>query len=75
MRRRVLADRFDDQRSASAPIVETGEEREVLARLISRLERIEQDPKLNAVIHYKVGGGLRCANPPCASVKEIVQTI
>ena len=50
MRRRVLADTFDDRRSASAPIVETGEEREVLARLISRLERIEQDPKLNAVI-------------------------
>lgn len=32
--------------------VETGEEREVLKRLISRLARIEQDPKLNATIHY-----------------------
>lgn len=32
--------------------VETAEEREVLARLIRRLERIERDPKLNAVIHY-----------------------
>ena len=32
--------------------VESGEEREVLLRLISRLEHIEEDPKLNAVIHY-----------------------
>lgn len=32
--------------------LETGEEREVLQRLIDRLERIEQDPKLHAVIHY-----------------------
>ncbi|CAK0740873.1 Helicase [Gammaproteobacteria bacterium] len=32
--------------------LETGEEHAVLARLIARLERIKQDPKLNAVIHY-----------------------
>lgn len=32
--------------------VESGEEREVLLRLISRLEHIEEDPKRNAVIHY-----------------------
>lgn len=32
--------------------VETGEEREVLERLINRLELIEQDPKLNAVVQY-----------------------
>lgn len=32
--------------------LETGEEREVLQRLIDRLERIEQDPKLHAVIHF-----------------------
>lgn len=32
--------------------VESGEEREVLLRLISRLEHIEEDPKLNAAIHY-----------------------
>jgi superfamily II DNA or RNA helicase len=32
--------------------VESGEESEVLTRLIDRLERIEQDPKLNAVLHY-----------------------
>lgn len=40
----------DDQEADLA--VATGEEREVLARLISRLERIEHDPKLNAVIRY-----------------------
>jgi superfamily II DNA or RNA helicase len=32
--------------------IETDEEREVLALMIERLERIEQDPKLHAVIHY-----------------------
>jgi hypothetical protein len=32
--------------------IETGEEREVLAMMIERLERVEQDPKLHAVIHY-----------------------
>ena len=32
--------------------VEADEESEVLARLIARLERIERDPKLTAVLHY-----------------------
>ena len=32
--------------------VESDEESEVLLRLIARLERIERDPKLNAVLHY-----------------------
>lgn len=32
--------------------LETSEEREALRRLVNRLEQIEEDPKLNAVIHY-----------------------
>jgi hypothetical protein len=32
--------------------LENSDERAVLERLIDRLERIEQDPKLSAVIHY-----------------------
>ena len=32
--------------------VETGEEREVLQRLIIRLERLEADPKMEAVVHF-----------------------
>jgi SNF2 family DNA or RNA helicase len=32
--------------------VETGEEQEVLQRLIARLERLEADPKMEAVIHF-----------------------
>ncbi|MFC4261122.1 phospholipase D-like domain-containing anti-phage protein [Marinobacter lacisalsi] len=32
--------------------LESGEERVVLQRLIERLERIENDPKVSAVIHY-----------------------
>jgi len=32
--------------------VETGEEREVLQRLIARLERLDADPKMEAVIHF-----------------------
>ena len=32
--------------------VETGEEREVLQRLIARLERLEADPKMEAVVHF-----------------------
>ena len=31
---------------------ETGEEREVLQRLISRLERMQADPKMEAVVHF-----------------------
>jgi superfamily II DNA or RNA helicase len=32
--------------------METGEEREILERLIERLERLEADPKMEAVIHF-----------------------
>lgn len=32
--------------------VETDEEREALERLISRLERLDTDPKMEAVVHY-----------------------
>lgn len=32
--------------------VETGEEREVLQRLIARLEQLETDPKMEAVVHF-----------------------
>ncbi|KVC61517.1 helicase [Burkholderia ubonensis] len=32
--------------------VETGEEREVLQRLIDRLERLDADPKMEAVVHF-----------------------
>lgn len=41
----------EDEREADL-MVETGEERDVLTRLIGRLEGIGQDPKLDAVIHY-----------------------
>jgi hypothetical protein len=47
---RVVHQEYDEQEADLR--VESGEEREVLLRLISRLERIEEDPKLNAVIHY-----------------------
>ena len=42
----------EDDWGDMALAVEAGEEREVLVSLIARLERIDQDPKLNAVIHY-----------------------
>lgn len=32
--------------------VDTGEEREVLQRLIARLEQLESDPKMEAVVHF-----------------------
>ncbi|MDO4636488.1 MAG: helicase-related protein [Lautropia sp.] len=32
--------------------IESSEEREVLERLISRLERLESDPKMEAVVHF-----------------------
>ena len=35
--------------------VESDEESQVLGRLIARLERIDQDPKLNAILHYLQG--------------------
>ena len=47
---RTVHEEEDDQEIDLA--VESGEESEVLSRLIARLERIEQDPKLNAVLHY-----------------------
>lgn len=47
---RTIHEVEDEQEADLA--VETSEEREVLERLIQRLERIEQDPKLNATIYY-----------------------
>ncbi|AOS78282.1 MULTISPECIES: phospholipase D-like domain-containing anti-phage protein [Hydrogenophaga] len=41
----------DEEQEADIKI-ETGEEREVLQRLISRLERLETDPKMEAVVHF-----------------------
>ena len=41
----------DDEQEADLTI-ETGEEREVLQRLITRLERLEADPKMEAVVHF-----------------------
>lgn len=41
----------DDEQEGDVK-VETGEEREVLQRLIDRLERLEADPKMDAVIHF-----------------------
>ncbi len=41
----------DEEQEADIKI-ETGEEREVLQRLISRLERVETDPKMEAVVHF-----------------------
>ncbi|HET9642701.1 MAG TPA: phospholipase D-like domain-containing anti-phage protein [Burkholderiaceae bacterium] len=32
--------------------VETGEEREVLQRMVARLERLKADPKMQAVVHF-----------------------
>jgi superfamily II DNA/RNA helicase len=40
----------DDEETELA--VDTGEEREALERLVNRLERIEGDPKLSALLHY-----------------------
>lgn len=41
----------DEEREDDVKI-ETGEEREVLQRLIRRLERLEVDPKMEAVVHF-----------------------
>lgn len=41
----------DEEREDDVKI-ETGEEREVLQRLIARLERLEVDPKMEAVVHF-----------------------
>lgn len=47
---RTVHEEEDDQEIDLS--VESDEESEVLSRLIARLERIDQDPKLNAVLHY-----------------------
>ncbi|MBK80528.1 MAG: helicase [Gammaproteobacteria bacterium] len=47
---RTVHEEEDDQEIDLS--VESDEESEVLTRLIARLERIDQDPKLNAVLHY-----------------------
>ncbi|WP_447737547.1 phospholipase D-like domain-containing anti-phage protein [Rhodanobacter soli] len=41
----------DDEQEGDVK-VETGEEREVLQRLIARLERLEADPKMEAVVYF-----------------------
>ena len=47
---RTVHEEEDDQEIELT--VESDEESAVLARLIARLERIDQDPKLNAILHY-----------------------
>ncbi|ENO98202.1 putative dEAD/DEAH box helicase, SNF2 family protein [Thauera phenylacetica B4P] len=42
----------EDEDQEGDVMVETGEEREVLQRLIARLERLEADPKMEAVVHF-----------------------
>lgn len=42
----------EDEEQEGDVKVETGEEREVLQRLIARLERLEADPKMEAVVHF-----------------------
>jgi len=53
--RRLLqgdAEHEEDEEQEADIKVETGEERQVLQRLISRLERLETDPKMEAVVHF-----------------------
>lgn len=53
--RRLLqgdAEHEEDEEQEVDLKVETGEEREVLQRLITRLERLEADPKMEAVVHF-----------------------
>lgn len=53
--RRLLqgeAEHEEDEEQEADLKLETGEEREVLQRLISRLERLETDPKMEAVVHF-----------------------
>ena len=53
--RRLLqgdAEHEEDEELEVDLTVETGEEREVLQRLITRLERLEADPKMEAVVHF-----------------------
>lgn len=47
---RTIHEEADDQEIDLK--IEADEEREVLTRLIARLERIDRDPKLTAVLHY-----------------------
>lgn len=42
----------EDEEQEADLKVETGEEREVLQRLIARLERLDADPKIEAVVHF-----------------------
>ena len=42
----------EDEEQEADLKVETGEEREVLQRLISRLERLNADPKMEAVVYF-----------------------
>jgi len=42
----------EDQAQETVIKIETDEEREVLQRLITRLERLQTDPKMDAVIHF-----------------------
>lgn len=42
----------EDEEQEGDVKVETSEEREVLHRLIARLERLETDPKMEAVVHF-----------------------
>ncbi|CAJ3066368.1 helicase, C-terminal:dead/deah box helicase, n-terminal [Burkholderia pseudomallei] len=42
----------EDEEQEADLKVETGEEREVLQRLIARLERLDADPKMEAVVHF-----------------------
>lgn len=53
--RRLLqgdAEHEEDEEQEVDLKVETGEEREVLQRLIARLERLEADPKMEAIVHF-----------------------
>ena len=42
----------EDEEQEADVRVDTGEEREVLQRLIARLERLDADPKMEAVVHF-----------------------
>ena len=53
--RRLLqgdAEHEEDEEQEGELKVESGEEREVLQRLIARLERLDVDPKMEAVVHF-----------------------
>lgn len=53
--RRLLqgdAEHEEDEEQEADLKVESGEEREVLQRLVARLERLDADPKMEAVVHF-----------------------